>query len=473
MVVERLPAQDLMMLWGDDFGWPQDMGALAVLDGAALLDADGRFRIEVVRAAIERRLHAVPRFRQLLHSPGPGLGAPLWIDAERFDIAEHVRVMPLGAGAGEAQLLAAVEQLGGRRLDRTRPLWEMWLLPGLPRLQVGLFLRLHHAIADGITAVALLGALLAQDGDAAPPWTPAPRPAAPDLFKDNARHRLEAARRAMSRLVHPVVAARELRRAWPVLRENFVAAAAPRTTLNRPVGPARRLALVRSRLDRAGAIAHAHGATVNDVLLTAVAGGLRDLLHGRGEPVDDLVLQAYVPVSRHRERPGAARGNQVAVMHVPLPVGVEDPVAALRLIARETVRRKDFVRSTDFPFLRTRPAQRAAWHFIRRQRATNLPVTNIPGPPERLCLAGAPLLEVFPILAVFANFTLGVAALSYAGQLNITAVADRDACPDVDVFAAGVRRTLDTLSGRAGTQGEGPGPDGPGAPQRTTAAGVE
>jgi diacylglycerol O-acyltransferase len=447
--IERLAAPDLMMLWGDDFGWPQDMGALAVLDGAVLFDADGRFRIEVVRAAIERRLHAVPRFRQLLYSPGPGLGAPLWIDAERFDIAEHVRVMPLGAGAGEPQLLAAVEQLGGRRLDRTRPLWEMWLLPGLPRLQVGLFLRLHHAIADGITAVALLGALLAQDTDAAPPWTPAPRPAAPDLFKDNARHRLEAARRAMSRLVHPVVAARELRRAWPVLRENFVAAAAPRTTLNRKIGTARRLAVVRSRLDLAGEIAHAHAATVNDVLLAAVGGGLRDLLRGRGEPVDGLVLQAYVPVSRRRERPGAAPGNQVAVMHVPLPLGAADPATGLRLIARETARRKDYARSTDFPFLQTRPAQRAAWHFIARQRATNLPVTNIPGPPARLYLAGAPLLEVFPILAIFANFTLGVAALSYDGQLNITAVADRDACPDVDVFVNGMRAALCALGMRA------------------------
>jgi diacylglycerol O-acyltransferase / wax synthase len=121
--VDRLTAQDLMMLWPEELGWSQDIGALAILDGASLLDADGRFRIETAREEIGRRLHWVPRFRQLLYRPRFGLGWPLWVDAASIDLSEHVRVFPLAAPADEAQLLAACEELRHRRLCRSRPLW--------------------------------------------------------------------------------------------------------------------------------------------------------------------------------------------------------------------------------------------------------------------------------------------------------------------------------------------------------------
>jgi hypothetical protein len=123
MAMERLTTQDLMMLWADDYGWPQDIGALAILDASGLVGPDGRVRIDAVRAAIERRLHLVPRFRQLLYTPRRGLGVPLWVDAHSFDLTEHVRVRRLAAPADEAQLLFAVEQLRARRLDRSRPLF--------------------------------------------------------------------------------------------------------------------------------------------------------------------------------------------------------------------------------------------------------------------------------------------------------------------------------------------------------------
>src|SRR6266542_4066886 len=126
--MERLTAQDLSMVWPEDFGWPQDIGALAVLDGSGLIDANGRLAIEVVRKHIERRLHLLPRFRQLLYVPGRGLGWPLWVDAPSFDIAEHVGVFPLRPPADEWQLLLACEELRRRRLDRSRPLWHLWFL---------------------------------------------------------------------------------------------------------------------------------------------------------------------------------------------------------------------------------------------------------------------------------------------------------------------------------------------------------
>src|SRR5512133_496317 len=191
--LERLTIQDLFMLWPDDCGWSQDIGALAILDGTRLLDPDGRVRIQAVRRHLEPRLQLVPRFRQLLYRPRRGLGWPLWVDAPAFDLADHLRVHPLAAPGDEAELLQACARLYQRRLDPARPLWQAWLLPGLPDRQVGLFLRAHHTIADGVAGVAAFGALLDLDAEAptpvAPPWTPTPIPTAADLFGDNLRRR--------------------------------------------------------------------------------------------------------------------------------------------------------------------------------------------------------------------------------------------------------------------------------------------
>ena len=179
-LLERVTASDLFLLLWDDYGWSSDIGGLAILNGTSLLDRDGRIRIEAVRIRLEPRLHLVPRFRQLLYRLRRGLGWPLWVDAPCFDLADHIRVHPVAAPGGQAQLLAACQELAARRLDPARPLWELWLLPGLPDRRVGAYLRLHHAIADGTAALAVFGALLDAAPDAptpaAPPWTPAPIP---------------------------------------------------------------------------------------------------------------------------------------------------------------------------------------------------------------------------------------------------------------------------------------------------------
>jgi WS/DGAT/MGAT family acyltransferase len=445
--MDRLTASDLFMLWAGDFGWSQDIGVLAILDGTRLLDPDGRVRIDEVRRRLEPRLHLVPRFRQLLYRPRRGLGWPLWVDAPSFDLAEHLRVHPLAAPGEEAQLLAACAQLYQQRLDPSRPLWQAWLLPGLPDHRVGLLLRAHHTIADGVAGMATFGALLDLDADApttvVPPWTPTPIPTAGELLRDNLHRRRQELGRGLSRLAHA---------SWPrrassgALRE-FFAQRAPRTSLNRPIGTDRRLAVVRSRLEVAKQVAHAHQATVNDVVLAAVAGGLRQLLAGRGENVQGLVLRVMVPISLHHERPGQASGNQDAMMMVPLPLGEPDPVRRLELIAPETAARKHKahpqVTSGIFGFV---AVQRATYRFQVHQRFVNLSVTNVPGPPVPLYVAGARLLELFPVAPILGNQTLTVGVLSYAGQLNLTAMADQDTCPDVDVFAQGVRSALDELA---------------------------
>jgi diacylglycerol O-acyltransferase / wax synthase len=452
-LLERLTASDRFMLW-EDYGWSGDIGALAVLDGTGLVDRDGRVRIEAVRRQLEPRLHLVPRFRQLLYRPRLGLGWPLWVDAPSFDLADHVRVHPLAAPGSQAELLEACQELSRRRLDPARPLWELWLLPGLPERRVAALLRLHHTIADGAAGVAAFGALLDLTADAptpvAPPWRPIPIPTAGALLRDNLRRRGQEFRRGWSGLAHPGRTLRQAREALPAWREVLTDKPAPRTSLNRPVGADRRIAVFRGRLDLTKQIAHAHHAKVNDVVLAAVAGGLRELLASRGEDIRGLVQRAMVTISLHDEHPGQARGNKPGWMMVPLPLGEPDPVRRLELIAAETAARKHKPRpeagSGIFRFI---AFQRVWYRLFPRQRSVNLVVSNAPGPPVTVYLAGARLLELFPMMPTMGNLTLVVAALSYAGQFNLTAVADRDGCPDVEVFAQGVRSALDDLA-RAG-----------------------
>jgi diacylglycerol O-acyltransferase len=448
-VIERLGAADLMLVWPEEMGWPQDIGALAILDGASLIDGAGRFPIEDMREHIRRRLHLVPRFRQLLPAPRVGFGWPLWVDAPSFDIDDHVGVVRVPPPGDDTQLLLACEELRRRPLKRSRPLWEMWFLPGLADGRVGLFMKLHHAIADGVAGVATLSAFV--DTVPEPPqapvpaWTPAPPPSQRQLLAENVRRRSQAARRVLLALAAPIKTLQRLRRAWPATRELFAEGRAPRTSVNRRIGSDRRLATIRSTLDVFKEIAHPHGATVNDVVLTAVAGGYRALLQSRGEPINGLVLRAFVPVSLHQEQPGQARGNVDAGMVVPLPVGEADDVRRLERIAAESGERKKKSRPPADRLFRSVLVQRAFLRLMPRQRFMNAYVANVPGPSVPLYFAGAPVLELFPLVPITANISIGVGALSYAGRFNITVVADLQLCPDLEVFVDGVRRSLDDL----------------------------
>jgi diacylglycerol O-acyltransferase len=450
-LLDRLTASDLFLLLWDDYGWSSDIGGLAICDGTSLLDPEGRVRIEAVRGQLEPRLHLVPRFRQLLYRPRLGLGWPLWVDAPAFDLADHVRVHAVAAPGDQAQLLRACQELVRRRLDPARPLWELWLLPGLPDRRMGALLRLHHAVADGAAALAVFGALLdpapGTPTPATPPWTPARIPDTRQLLADNLRRRRQELGCGWSGLTHPGKTLARTRAAWPAWREVLTERPAPRTSLNHPVGSGRRLALLRSRLDLIKQVAHARHATVNDVALAAVAGGLRQLLASRGVDVQQLEQRAMVTISLHHEQPGRARGNLPGWMMVPLPLGEPDPMRRLALIAAETAARKHKARpQAGSGIFRFAAGQRAWYRHFPRQRSVNLVVTNVAGPPVPLYLAGARLLELFPVMPVMGNLTLVVAVLSYAGQLNFAAAADQDSCPDLDVFTDGVRTALDDLA---------------------------
>jgi WS/DGAT/MGAT family acyltransferase len=449
MVLDRLSADDRLILWPDAV-WPQDVGALAILDGGNLLDTDGSFRIDAARDAIERRLHLLPRFRQILYEPRRGLGGPLWVDSGAFDPRDHVRVAPVPTPGDEAQLLAVVEDLRRRRLDRSRPLWEMWFLPGLPEARVGLFVRLHHVVADGLAGMTSVAALLdaGPDTAAAPPqpWAPAPWPSARDLFVDNLRYRVGDLGRVFSALGHPGHALRGFGAAWPTLHELLAEEPGPKTSLHRLIGPRRNLALVRGSVDAVKEAAHGHEAKVNDVLLTVIAGGLHGLLQSRGEPVDDLELPIYVPVSLRRQRAGQEGGNLITQMVVPLPLSESDPARRLRRIAAATAERKAMARPSLGTMFRNRIVGGVMLKLVARQRV-NVVSADLPGPVRPLYFAGARLLEVFPLLNLIGTVSLGVGALSYAGQFNIMVVADADSYPDLDVFAAAVQDQLRMLTG--------------------------
>ena len=444
MTVERLSREDRFMLWPDR-RWPQVNGALLVLDGRPLSDRAGRFQIDRARSFIESRLERVPRFRQLLYVPPGRLGGPVWVDARQFDVSEHVTEIAVPGPAGEAEVLAVVEELWCRRLDRSRPLWSMCFLTGLPEGRVALFLRIHHAIADGVAAIATFAGLLDTAPDAGPaaaqPWTASPPPSAGELFRDSLRERGAAVRRSVSPLLHPARTFRAVRGVWPALHEVFADQPLAPTSLDAVVGQGHNLAPIRTSLSLMKEIALAHGATVNDVLLALITAGLRRLLSGRGELEPEMVVRISVPVSLRLAERAQARGNLISTMVVPLPVGNPEPTVRLRRIAAETARRKTISRPSMAIFPTNRLLGPLMLKAIKRQRV-NVASTNVPGPGQPLYLAGSRILEVLPFLPLIGNEPLAIGAMSYAGQFNIMAVGDRELVPDLDHFAEGMRDEL-------------------------------
>jgi diacylglycerol O-acyltransferase / wax synthase len=449
LVLDRLTPLDVSNLRIERHGLPMNVAALAILEGRVLLDASGELALEAIRVRVEQRLHLAPRLRQRLYRPGFGFGAPVWVDDASFDISRHVRTRPVPAG-GEEALLATCVELNDRPFDQAHPLWEMWLLTGAPGGHVPMLIRFHHVLADGIAALLLLGTLFDSapvdsapeaPEPAGPPWTARPIPTRSELLGDALRKSITGIRRGVHEIEHPrrtlAPAGTLVRQALQLAREGR----APRTSFNRPVGGQHRVLLVRAGLEHARQVAHAHHATVNDVVLCAIAGGARALLAGRGELHRPLVLKVSVAASVRAPASASQAGNLVGILIVPVPVGEEDPIRRLEQIARATAERK-----------RLPPYQPAArflqrWMIrtMNRQRRINLLMSNLPGPPQPLYFAGAKILEVFQIGIVQGNVAVQVGALSYAGQLNFDIVADANLVPDLTVFANGMIEDLERL----------------------------
>jgi diacylglycerol O-acyltransferase / wax synthase len=442
-MLERLSPQDATNLRTEDRGATMHVAGLAVVDGAPLLDAGGQLLLNDLRSHVDRRLHLMPRLRQVVHRPDFGQGSPVWVDDADFDIGRHVRAHPVAEPGDEAALVAAVVELNAPPLDRSRPLWELWFLPGLAGGRVGMLIRLHHVVADGVAAIALLSPLFDAAPDARspdpPPYDPAPVPSPNTLRSDSVQRRLAPVSDGAAWLLRPERWWEQTTTAMGPLLQLLRDGPAPRSFLNGPIGTHRRLLLARADLERTRAAAHAHGAKINDVVLAVVAGGARDLLAARGRVAPGATLRAMVPVSRRADTDEAVGGNRVAIMVVPLPVGEPDPVRRLEAIAATTADRK---RRPIELWSRVPTLLAGAMHH---QRFVNLFTSNVPGPVTPLYFAGARVRELFQIGPVQGNVRLNVGALSYAGGLYLDAVADAASIPDADVFALGMRRDLQEL----------------------------
>ncbi|MBO0685287.1 MAG: wax ester/triacylglycerol synthase family O-acyltransferase, partial [Candidatus Dormibacteraeota bacterium] len=332
----RLSLFDRGFLRLEEPALPEHVAGLCVLDAEPLLDAGGELDLEAIRSRLERRLDRVPELRRVVRPAPPLGGPPFWADDTQFSIARHVHTVPVHPPGDEASLLATAELLVRPLIDRSHPLWELWFITGLRGGRLGLVFKIHHAVADGLAAVALVSSLLNLEADASDPparaWSPEPEPRAGALLADSAGGRLLS---AGSALRHPIGLARRsgsalagsiklMGRSW---------SAAPRTSLNRLPGVGRRLGVAHLDLEIARTAAHAHAAKVNDVLLCVVAGGIRELLLERGEPVDGLQLKASVPATLRSSEAARELGNAVGAILVNVPVGEPDPVRRLEAIA--------------------------------------------------------------------------------------------------------------------------------------------
>jgi WS/DGAT/MGAT family acyltransferase len=436
---------------------PMHVGSLSIFEGAPFFDDDGRFRLSEVRAMTEERLHLLPRLRQRVLEPPLGLGRPVWVDDPDFDIAHHVQVVEVSAPGGDRQLHELVETLHMELLDRSRPLWQLWFVQGVAGGRVALIEKIHHAMVDGVSGVDVAMVLMDLSPEPqryeAPAWQPDPPPDRRALLGTVLQTLVREPGRVTGRVVdavrHPERLSADVGRVLHGVRLLLPPAAlAPRTSLNQPVGRHRRFEGVRLSLADAKHTRAALGGTINDVVLAAVTGGLRSLLEHRGEPVDDLVLGALVPVSVRQQGEHGALGNLVAAILAPLPVGEADPVRRLQAVRQamnERKERRDAEASATllgvtehFPA----PLATATAQLVHHQPFVNVVVTNVPGPQMPLYAGGARMLETFPVVPLAANLDVSIGILSYDGQLTVGLFADAAVCPDVHVLAEGIEKSF-------------------------------
>jgi WS/DGAT/MGAT family acyltransferase len=412
---------------------------------------------------IRGRLHLVPRYRQRLAHPPLESGRPVWVDDPSFDLEYHVRQTALPAPGDEGQLLRLVARLMSHQLDRSRPLWEMWVVEGLADGGFAVISKTHHSLIDGIAGVDLATVIFDVTREPAAiahsglPWRPRRTPDPLRLLMDStmsmARAVAGGVAGAAAALVHPADALRAVGAAAEGLGEVAWATlnAAPSTPMNVPIGPDRRYAVVRNDLADFKLVKDAFGSTINDVVLTVVTGALRTWLQARGVRTEGLELRALVPVSTRADVHRGHLGNRITVIRGPLPVYIGDPIARLHAVKTAMDGLKESKQAVGAEMLTgaqsfappTVLAQASRLHFSTR--LFNLIVTNVPGPQIPLYVLGREMQAVFPIAFLPKDHALAVAIMSYNGHINFGLLADYDALDDVDDIAGGIRDALAEL----------------------------
>ena len=418
--------------------------------------------------AIERRLPLVPRYRQRLAYVPLGQGRPKWVDDPRLNLRYHVRYTALPSPGSEDQLRALAGRVFAQQLDRDKPLWELWLAEGLEGDRFALLAKTHHALVDGISGIDIVSVLFDTSAEPAAPtdpgdrWLPRPLPSGAQLLGEalleratipgevarSVRAVLRAPRRVVAGLRDAAVGVGAM--AWAGLHP------APPTPYNHEIGPHRRFTWVRVDLADVKAIKNSLGGTVNDVMLSTVAGALGRHLRRRGVETDGLELKAMVPVSVRSDTERGALGNRVAAMMAPLPVWCQEPEARLDIVREQLKHLKSGGQAvgaqvmTELTGFAPPTIMGQAARLSSRQRFFNLVITNVPGPQFPLYLLGRRMLETFPMVPLAKNQGLGVALLSYDGSINFGLVGDYDVLWDLEDVAEDVRHALEELALAAG-----------------------
>ena len=450
--MDQLSSVDMSFLTNESASSHMHVGGILIFEGPPPAYDD-------LLDHIQGRLHLVPRFRQKLAHPPVQTGRPFWVDDPNFNLSYHVRHSALPAPGSEEQLRNTAARIFSQQLDRTKPLWELWLVQGLTRKRFALITKTHHALVDGVSGVDIATVLF----DATPvpepaepdhDWVPDREPSSATLAAKGVEGLLATPVRLVRRLEqvvqHPQATLRQVAEAVEGVGEIGWAFAnpAPKVPLNSDIGSHRRFTWVRSDLGQMKRIKDQLGGTVNDVVLAVVAGAVRDWLHARGLRTEGLELRAQVPVSIRAQDERGQLGNRLAVMRAPLPVYIADPVRRLQAVtaamrglkqSKQALGAEVITRFNDFA-PPTLLAQAARINFSTR--LFNLVVTNVPGPQMPLYVLGRELEDIFPVGFLPPHQALFVAIMSYNGGVNFGLLADYDSMDDVDLIAGGIEGSI-------------------------------
>jgi WS/DGAT/MGAT family acyltransferase len=458
MPAERLSGLDASFLYLEKPGVHMHVAGLSLFgprqDGSFLTYDD-------VERVVEARLRLAPRLRRKLRQVPGNLSRPVWVDDDRFDLDFHLRHASVPSPGGRFELERAVGRVLSRPLDRTKPLWELYVFEDLSEDRTAILLKLHHAMADGIGGMMIASALfdLSPDaplGAADEVWSPEPAPHVQDLILDAAE----------DVLLHPIQGLSHMARQPRLLAETVAATvgalrtvagmgAPPRGPFDGRVGPNRRFATAERPFEMFRSIKQGLGGTVNDVVLTVVAGGVHALLESRGEPTRGRTLRAMVPVSVRSPGESGDIGNRIA------PVFVDVPIGRMAAGGRPGGRRAAAARIKDSGMAvgadtiiglgaYAPPALHAtAARLIAQARWCNIVVSNIPAPQVPLYLAGAPMEASYPAMNLKEDCGLSIACTSAAGTMAFGLTADWDRVPDIDVLARGIESAIDELATEA------------------------
>ncbi len=459
--LDRLTAVDASFLHQEGAHSHMHVGGLTILEGPAP-------SIDEFLEQIRWRLHLVPRYRHKLAHTAIDSGRPVWVDDPSFNLEYHVRHTALPTPGGWEQLQSLTARIFSQRLDRSKPLWEMWLIEGLDEDRFALISKTHHSLIDGIAGIDLATVLFDLSPEPPPvrhngrPWQPHREPHTAELLaaglRGAAKAGLELVSNTLEALTHPDRALASAREAAEGVGEIVWAGLnpAPPSPLNVDIGPHRRFVGVGSSLEDFKVVKNAFGCTVNDVVLATVTGALRSFLIARGIRTEGLELRALVPVSVRGKDEHDELGNRIVVMRGPLPVYISDPLARLRFVKQAMDGLKESKQALGAEVIAgaqnfappTILAQASRLNFSTR--LFNLIVTNVPGPQFPLYVLGRKMLEAYPVAFLPEHHALAVAIMSYNGQMNFGLLGDFDALHDIESFGESIAQELATLVSLAG-----------------------